>query len=271
MSSSPKNMYFLQQRKTRSHFWGRAGIGAALFVLLFTAFSRPEILTKLSLSFGAPLLEARATAADGAVFAGGLFGGKGALVAENMALKKEIATLRVKAELYDHARDAYDELRLLASGRVPREEKIARVLASPGVTPYDILILDIGTKAGVVKGNLVLSEAGVALGVVDTVSDTSAHASLFSSPETNVHAVLPGGFSGVLEGTGGGSFVMRVPKDIVVEAGDLITRTGTNDVLARVASVSTKDTDAFQTVRAVVPDNVFELSYVVVTDEVVVE
>jgi len=262
-------MYFHQQRRERSRALARGGVIGVLLVVVLVAFAQSGFLTKLSLSLGAPFMKARTTASTGATFAAGMFGSKGELVAENLALKEEMAVLRLKADLYDHARAEYDALRLLASGLTPSTEHAARVIASPGVTPYDVLIIDIGEGAGVKNGAIVFSDAGVALGFVETVAPRSARVALFSSPGAEEGVSLSGSaFRTIAKGQGGGVFVLEVPKEITVTEGELVTRVGTPDVLARVVSVDADDTDPFQTVRATTPVNIYELSYVVVADDV---
>lgn len=265
-------MYFHQRHKAQSSFWGRAVLIGLVLLVLVLAFVRPKSLTTFALTLGAPFMEVRTTASTGASFFAGLFRDKDILITENTALKRELESMRLKADLYDHTRRAYEELRALSSGTTPRVERIARVIASPGVAPYDVLIIDIGSDEGVVAGALVFSDTGVALGFVETLGTKSSRVVLFSSPEAEEGATLARhSFPTIAYGHGGGSFVLHIPKDIAVTKGDILTRAGTADVLAFVVEVTSRDTEAFQTVRAATPVNIYELLYVVVSSATVTQ
>lgn len=258
-------MFFPQQRKSRSHVKLLTGTAVVLLFVGIVVLATPKRSSEEVLSFGTPFLHVRAAANEGARFVAGLFASKGTLIVENERLREENTMLRAKAELFDEAEDAYDELYALASGITLAETRIARVLASPGVSPYDIFLIDIGASEGVAVGDVVTTEGDIALGRVDAVGTHTSRVVLFSSPLSEESVIVPSvSLSTTAYGEGGGSFVLRVPKDIVVAPGDVVRRVGDHDILAQVVESVTHDTDAFQTVRAGIPVNIYELMYVFV-------
>ena len=58
----------------------------------------------------------------------------------------------------------------------------ASVIARPSLTPYDSLVLDVGTQEGVTIGSVVFAGANIAIGAVSGVYENTAVVTLFSTP-----------------------------------------------------------------------------------------
>lgn len=144
---------------------------------------------------------------------------------------------------------------------------IAAVLTHPPQTPYDIIIIDAGSRDAINIGSEVSLPEGPILGRVSEVFAKSARVELFSTSGLETNAVLErDNMPVVLVGRGGGDFKLTVPRDVVVEKGDRILSPDiTSRLLAVVEDVSISPTDSFQEVLAKSPINIFTLRFVFVT------
>lgn len=254
-------MSYLQRRNQHS----RGILFGTLFVLaavLVVVFVQPRFLGNMSRGFGLPFLRMRAAADDSVSIFGEAFGAKENLVKENEKLQEEVIQLKLKASLFDEVKAEYDDLR-----RFENEEAIfayARVLSTPRTAGYDILILDIGSAEGVREGDLVVGYDSVLLGRIESVGEHSVRVTLFSAPQSEVPVVFPKvGVDAVAKGQGGGAFILEVPQDTEVHVGDAISlRTLSDKMVATVTEVSVDPTDAFKTVYAAVPVNIYDMRHV---------
>ena len=254
-------MSYLQRRNPRSHkiLFGTLFVLALLLVIVFV---QPRFLGNSSRAFGLPFLRMRAAAGDSTSIFGEAWTAKKKLAEENQTLKEEVTKLKLKASLYDEVKAEYEDLR-----HFENETDIfayARVLSTPRTAGYDILLLDIGSAEGVREGNTVTGYDSVLLGRVESVGEHSARVALFSSPKSEVPVVFPkSGVDAVARGQGGGAFILEVPQDTEIQAGDAISlRSVSGKMVAVVAEVSIDPTDAFKTVYAAVPVNIYDLRHV---------
>lgn len=150
-----------------------------------------------------------------------VFGDKAKLMQENEALKREQAALI--AQLATVTARARDVERLVGVRTEPAHGILAGVIARPPLSPYDVLIVDAGSDAGVTNGALVLGPAGTPLGTVIRASKDSSRIALFSESGRETagwigEAKLPIG----LVGTGSGTFLAVVARDAGVVVGDAV-------------------------------------------------
>lgn len=187
------------------------------------------------------------------------------LAQENLQLRDENVTLKLL--LIDARRQKKEYEALVAFVPMVRADTIvAGVLVRPPASLYDTLILDRGLDAGVVKGDAVLAVGGVAIGSIEDVFSHSARAVLFSSPG-NVHAVVVTGrgISGEARGRGAGNFEMRLPRDIPIAEGDVVSLPGLGGMpLGVVGSIVSAETDPFALVLFRSPLSLATLSYVLI-------
>lgn len=144
------------------------------------------------------------------------------------------------------------------------EYSLSRVIARPPVTPFDSLTINTSGNERVEKGQRVLAAETVEIGRVSSVKKTSAVISLYTSAGTRTPVEINGdGPLVIAEGAGGGSFILHVPRSFDVKKGDLLTRPGKETtVLGIIEGVEKSETDAFSLVRARLPINMFEVSWV---------
>ena len=144
----------------------------------------------------------------------------------------------------------------------------AVLLRPPGV-PYDTLIIDAGTRDGVVHGALVSAGGSTYIGTVSDVYTTTSRVTLFSSPGSAYDALIVlSAQAGVtipisLTGQGAGSMSAQVPASTPVSVGDAIVVPGIAAAFAgSVSHVEKLLGDSFETVYTHLPVDLFSLQFV---------
>jgi cell shape-determining protein MreC len=261
-----KSTRFLQQHRARGRFPFRALHLALIAGALLVSFASPAWLEEGILSFTGPVWRMRSALAQGIVSTTRRLMSREELETENARLREENARLSIRGALYDELMADVVRLESLA-GRAPAGERriVGHVLASPSASPYDSFLIDIGSADGIARGDRVIFDDSIELGFIDLVTDHSARVSLLSSPGAK-HEVYIGTVSARLEaiGQGGGMFIVKAPKELRISASDAVMSAGTREAIALVHAVEAGDSDAFQTVYAVMPVNLFETREVLV-------
>lgn len=195
---------------------------------------------------------------------GALFSSKQALEAENATLQKELA--RAQAELADRDALFMENLALKKSlGRPDAQAGVilAGVVMRPPAVPYDTLVIDAGSRQGVIPGALVAAAGGAVIGTVAEAYDSTARVALFSSPGAEYSALLRGSVPLLMEGDGGGSFSGKIPAATQAAVGDVIVLPGIAGGFAgTISAIVAPEGDSFKTLYLHLPVNLFELRYV---------
>ncbi len=196
---------------------------------------------------------------------------KGSLYNENKALKRALSRTEALT-LYNRALD--DENRTLKEllGRRRFEHLVLTpILKRPNATLYDTLIIGIGANEnGISTGDRVVVLGSIVVGTVSSISGKTAVVTLFSTPGIETDALIgASSTSAVARGVGAGNFVVKLPKEVKVSVGDIVTFPGFSTlVFGEVASVESKPSDAFAIVRFLSPISVNSLRFVeVLTDK----
>lgn len=156
------------------------------------------------------------------------------LMSENAALAAENATL-VEKEASLTA--------LLGAPTSPRTSGIlAGVVARPPTSPYDTLVLAVGSSAGVSLGMEAFGAGGVPLGIVSSVTIDFSRVMLFSAPGVETHGwvgkeVLPLS----IFGAGGGVMQASLSRSAPVVVGDIVFAPGPG--MLPIGSVARIDSD----------------------------
>ncbi len=238
-------------RRTRVSSTALLGAGVGVVALLLAVW-QPPFLTKTLLALSRPFTVVRENATASVGDAVGHLQSKADVLAENERLTRALQKAEIKALLFD-------ELREKMYAQSNRTTHAAHILSAPPFSPYDTLILDTGAHAGVTVGDHVSYDDTVALGVIDTVTKNTARVQLYSSAGTEQPVrVGEHDFLVTARGIGGGAFELLVLKEVGVERGDSIF-TSDGHLLARVETVVPNETDAFATVYAITPFNLFEI------------
>lgn len=200
-------------------------IFAALFffyVLMVTPVG--DFTARFLQRFAPPLWEisTRSSSLTSGVFT--VFSSKQTLLRENANLEKEMRDLSIK--LLD--RNLLYEENLALKERLGRgnygQTVFARVLAKPSKSLYDTLVIDIGRREGVEKGDTVLYENSIMIGTIAAVFETTSVVKLFSSSGEDIDVTIGSkGIPAVAKGHGGGNFEIMIPRDAQISKGDSIS------------------------------------------------
>ncbi len=160
-----------------------------------------------------------------------------------------------------------DLTKLLGNRTEPVRGIVAGVAARPPMSPYDVLILDTGTSAGVQVGALVEGAGGIPLGTIAATTNFGSRVLLYSTPGKVTSAWL-GEERLPLEvtGVGSGAFRASVAREVVVKEGDLIYFAGQGAVPSGVvidASADPSDTKTRLQIRPFL--NLFSVTWVTIT------
>jgi cell shape-determining protein MreC len=176
------------------------------------------------------------------------------LTRENEQLRAEIE--RARARLADHSQVVAELYRLRKQvGRTNEDTKViqAFILKRPGATPYDTLVVDVGSTKGVKIGKKVYVDVGVPLGTVATVYDSTAVIRLISSPGDELDVYVADEKTNemtafVAKGRGLGTYELSVPIDFPVELGTPVSLPGPGaQVIGTVRSIEEHDSKSFRT------------------------
>ena len=169
---------------------------------------------------------------------------------------------------------------LLGKTPVNSDMILAGVIERPPRTPFDSLVLDIGSDQEILEGDMVFSDGQYAIGTISSVSDHTSTVTLFSSSGQKIDALINSPVEGskdnststkvtdslnpvTVEGRGGGNFYIKLPKNIKVKAGDPVVWPSTETIiLGSVEIVDSGEGDAYSQVYFKSPINMNSLRYV---------
>lgn len=187
-----------------------------------------------------------------------------ALLAPSAAARAELASTTAALAEEGLLRSENTELRAELGRAAGAKLVLAGVLQHPPGTPYDTLVLDAGADLGVAAGDRVVA-AGMALGVIDSVTAQTSRVTLFSSPGQTYQAYIAGASALPIsfEGQGGGSMRGQLPQGSIVSAGQAVVLPGAaGEMAAKVSAIEAPAGESFITVYARAPFNIFDLRFV---------
>ena len=189
---------------------------------------------------------------------------KSALESENSALREEIAELKFNLTGFTDISEENAQLKEILGRVGSREVVLAVVLAKPGHSPYDTLVIDMGSRDGIADGARVFAYGDVLIGNINKVMPKSSIIRLFSSPGEKSDIILPEHDLYLQAvGQGGGSFKISAPRDLeVVDGAELLLPGLERQVLAVVQKTVSDPRDPVKTILAASPVNVQHLRWV---------
>lgn len=184
-------------------------------------------------------------------------------------LQAELAATKAHVEDTALLRAENESLKRMLGRETVSPRVLAAVIARPPFSPYDTLMLDVGSAEGVFEGALVSAGGGVVIGRTSQVEEHTARAVLFSAPG-EVHQALvmlsAKGGSVVpvsLSGQGSGSFKAEVPSGTVVSVGDSVVLPSIGSLFtARIEALEESRGESFITLYLRMPVNAQELRFV---------
>lgn len=185
---------------------------------------------------------------------------KRSLVHENEALKAELTRLQALVLDRNLLEEKVSKLEEALGRTVGDDRVVARVLAVPGWSPYDTLVLDVGSNNGVLVGDLVVYAGSGVVGEVIEVYAETAKAKLYSSPESERMVVVgPQAIPGKVHGRGLGNFEMIVPQGSAIAVGDEVRTPGGSLIVGIVGAIEETATHPTMRVFFRSPWNVTEM------------
>lgn len=184
---------------------------------------------------------------------------------ENEELKKENEENKISMLDYQVLKDENEKLKNILD-RLPDDHDfiLGNILAKPNRSPYDTIIIDLGLKQGMNKGNKILANGYIPIGEIDEVYENTSRVILYSSPEKKTEGILSNSNISVeLTGRGGGNFEMLIPKDVDFEIGTLVLIPGSSiEIIAYISEILSVPTDPIEKVLLASPVNVQDLKWV---------
>ncbi len=151
-----------------------------------------------------------------------VFKNKSKLLDENILLKKELNKAELKLLSKNILLEENKSLKEIL-GRVDSNDDLllSVVLSRPSASPYDTIVIDVGSTDGVSAGDTVLAVGGIAIGEIAKVLKRTSVVELFSSAG-KITTVLLGenNLSVEIKGLGGQNFEVYLPRDNGISEGD---------------------------------------------------
>lgn len=212
----------------------------------------------------APVSYAGQSVANGVASVGSILTGPAALEAELAEARAYGAAMEEQSRVL--AARVQDLENLLGDRLEPEKGIVAGVVAKPPQSPYDTLVIDQGTDAGVAVGAQVASGGGIPIGKIASVTAKSARVTLYSAPETVTEAWIGEARTPItLTGTGAGTYSARAPREATIGAGNLAYVPGPGSLpIATVSRVDSDPADPSVTVHLQSLSNPFTITWVTV-------
>ncbi len=192
------------------------------------------------------------------------FVSKDSLIVENISLKEDITNLRLKEIDYEVLSKEFEDLKNQLNRKENLSRIVSRVLSKPPISPYDTLIIDVGSSDGIFIGNRVYLSDNIVIGLVKNVTPHTSLVELFSNGDREQEVTLSRtGTSFVLKGLGGANLELEVPKDTDIVLGDIFLYPKfTPAVIGSVYYIDANSQSSFKKIYVRVSGNVFSAKYV---------
>lgn len=186
-------------------------------------------------------------------------------------LKEKIAELESEISSLKLLEKENQELKNLFSR--PEDVKkyiLAAVVSRPPQSPYDVFVIDAGSKDGVEQGMTVTAFSNILLGYVTDIFPKTSKVKLISFPGEETSVMIESvsaetKISAMSMGRGGGNMEIKIPSSIEIHSGDFIKTPGTYPlVLGTVEKIETNLSDPFQKILFRLPINLQELQWVMI-------
>lgn len=188
------------------------------------------------------------------------FRNKDVLEKENTMLHLDVS--RMQAQVLDRNLLAEKVTKLEeALGRVRGDDRVvAFVLAGPGMSPYDTLVIDAGGDQGISVGNMVVYAGSGVIGEVVEISPLSSKVKLYSSPKEEHLVTIGSHYIPVLAvGRGMGNFESKVPQDSAVAVGDKVVSVKGNYIFGIISLIEEKPAEPVKRIFFRLPFNITEI------------
>ncbi len=255
----------MNQRLAKTYRKRRFVVLLVVLFIIFFFLLQKGLLRKISPAFmkiAVPVWTAENFSKD---FLALTFDSKADLYKQNQVLKAQLGKYEDRIIQTESVMTENDHLKNLL-GRVKPEMKVvlSAILAKPNQTPYDTLIIDRGSEAGIEPDDLVFAGGDILIGSIESVDKNSAKVLMYSTPG-NISQVVYGSSGKYFNarGTGNGTLEVEVSREIEVVVGDQFFYPGLDNTLVGVAQkVHFDPRDSFKKVIIKSPVNIQEERWV---------
>ncbi|MFA5934875.1 MAG: rod shape-determining protein MreC [Candidatus Paceibacterota bacterium] len=194
-----------------------------------------------------------------------LLSSKKSLIKENEVLKEQISKGEKDRIIFDLVKKENEELKDILNRKSNKNNYVlGSVLIKPFLSPYDTLIIDVGSSDGIKIGSKVLADGNSFIGYVSEVYSNTSKVVLYSSYGEKIPVLI--GQNNIEKealGIGAGNFKVEMPRESDVKEGDtIIIPSVSSNIFGVVEKVQFKATDSFQNVLFKSPVNISELKWV---------
>ncbi len=260
-------MNYIQRSKPKQKINAKILVIIVVFLLLsLFAFLFPNFLKTFSYQISKPVWKIGSVSKLSVSWFYQFFSFRSTLTNKNLALEDELDSLKLKQVDYDALQEENKNLKE-ELGRYNSSTKIlAAVLSKPPESPYDTLVIDVGSKQGVALGQKVYLSQSIIVGVVTDVTPNTSLVELFSTGNRKQEATLSRTHASfTLTGRGGGNFILEVPKDTDIVWGDEFIYPGLNQsILGSVYYIDSSSQNSFKTIYIRSFTNIFNVDSVFV-------
>ena len=256
-------MSYLHDRRDKNRKWKRlAVLGVILLVLFFARRPIFNAFSYLGHTVFNPVFRSGNAVARKFEGIGAFFKNHHSLSVENQTLRSKLDTQTARIANYDSMLAENNSLKetLGRGGETPL--LLAAILAKPNQSPYDTLIIDVGSDKNIKAGSTVFANGAIPVGRIAEVYLNSSKVVLFSNSGEKTKVVINDLFMDIV-GRGGNNFEMILPRDFTVAQGDQVVLPGiTPYVVGVVETIISDPRDAFQKALLVSPVNIQALKFV---------
>jgi cell shape-determining protein MreC len=237
-----------------------------LCLLLFVSYFFRNGMRNFAYTVSRPVWSSSGFVTSGLKSFGSYFVTKNSLSKNNMALQDQIASLELKLVDYDAVQKQNEELKILINRPGTKDKVFSRVISKPPFSPYDTIVIDVGSTDGFVPGDRVYTSANVIIGSITEATSHTSLVTLYSSGGQKQEVVnMRTGATFELSGMGDANFRVEVPKDADIVWGDVFEKPSLNSaVVGSVYYIDTNSQSSFKNIYVRVPGNVYETKWVYV-------
>lgn len=184
------------------------------------------------------------------------------LVEENKNLVNDKKFLQIELLSVENLREENDELRKNLELTKDTGEVTAEIVLTPPFSPFDTFVVHTDNIDAVKIGDRVLAN-GILVGEVIEKHARNAIVKLFSTSGTKMPVKINDEIVAEAVGQGGLSFLIQLPKDILIEKGFLVYAEGADkSILGTVENIDTPENSSFQTIYFKFPFSFADLNFV---------
>ena len=192
------------------------------------------------------------------------FYSKSTLLRNNENLKLKLSEKEALLSNYNSILDENTQIKEILARKTEKTSMVlAAILSKPNRSPYDTLIIDVGTNDNISIGKRIFALGNIPIGRIAEVYPNSSKVILFSNSGEKTEVVIGKNVFMQAIGRGGGNFEMNLVKDLVLQKGTEVILPGINPyVLGIVETIISDPRDTYQKALLVSPVNIQGLKFV---------